>query len=74
MLSISKAVLKAELDLAQRILTKWQQRLEEGVPGADFPAAEDLEIASFMRELVAEFLVVAGKMENLASILSDDRN
>jgi hypothetical protein len=72
-MNISKAVLKEELILAQRILTKWQQRLDEGVPGEDLPA-EDLDVALYMRELVAEFLIVAGKMENLASILSDDRN
>lgn len=72
-MNISKAVLKEELLLAQRILTKWQERLEQGVPGDDLPA-EDMDIALYMRELVAEFLVVAGKMENLASILSDSAN
>jgi len=73
MLSISKAVLKEEITLAQRILNKWQQKLDEGVPGVDFPAGDELQFELFIREMVGEFGVVASKMEGLAGILSEDR-
>mgnify|MGYP003431495341 FL=1 len=70
-LAISREVLKEELLLAQRILTKWQNKLDEGVPGLDYPAADEVQAEMFVRELVAEFQVVSGKLDNLASVLSD---
>jgi hypothetical protein len=73
MLSISKAVLREELNLAQRILTKWQEKLEAGIPGVDFPV-DDMAFDSFLREAVGELMVVSGKLENIATLLSEDRS
>lgn len=73
MLSVSKAVLKEELTLAQRILTKWQQKLEEGVPGQDFPVQDDIAFERFVREMVGEFQVISSKFDGLATIMAEDR-
>jgi hypothetical protein len=73
MLSISKAVLKEELTLAQRILTKWQEKLEEGVPGQDYPAQDEIVFERFVREMTGEFQVIASKFDGLATILAEDR-
>lgn len=73
MLSISKAVLKEELTLAQRILTKWQEKLEEGVPGQDYPVQDEVVFERFVREMTGEFQVIASKFDGLATIIAEDR-
>jgi hypothetical protein len=73
MLSISKAVLKEELTLAQRILNKWQLRLDEGIPGVDIPAGDELQFEAFRKEMVGEFQLIASKFDGLANIMAEDQ-
>lgn len=71
MMSISKAALLAELDLAQRLLTKWQGLLEQGIPQVDIPGSEESADA-FARELFAEATLLAGKFTTIAEVISND--
>ncbi len=70
MLPISKAVLKEEINLALRVLNKWDQKMDAGIPGVEFPAAED-QLHDFLRELCGEFMLLSGKLENIADIISN---
>jgi hypothetical protein len=72
MLSISKEVLKEEITLAQRILNKWQNKLDEGIPGVDIPAGDELQFEAFRKEMVGEFQLVASKFDGMASIMAED--
>ena len=72
MLSISKAVLKEEITLAQRILNKWQQRLDDGIPYVELPA-EEHQFEAFRKELVGEFQLIASKFDGMATIMAEDQ-
>lgn len=72
MIPVSKEVLNEEIGLAQRILKKWENLIAKGVPGQDFPA-EEAAMDSYVREFVAELLVVSGKLETLANIINADQ-
>jgi hypothetical protein len=74
MIPMSSEVLKEEIVLSMRILTKWQQRIDQGIPGRDLPAMDETAVEAFTRELVAELLVVSGKLENVANIISADES
>lgn len=69
MIAISKEVLMEEINLAQRILKKWEAKVAQGVPGEDIPG-DELSADAYLREFVAEFLLVAGKLENMANIIN----
>ena len=72
MIPISKAVLKEELNLAQRILTKWQQKIDEGIPGQDIPSHEDM--AEFWnQEMISELFLVSKKLESIAEIVAQNQ-
>ena len=73
MIPISKEVLGEEFGSALRILTKWQHKLAAGIPGQDLPGSEE-SAEAYTREFVAEMLIVAGKLENMANIVSADSN
>lgn len=70
MLPISKLVLIEELTLAQRILNKWQQKLADGIPGVELPAAEE-EREFFLQEFCGELMLLAGKFERVAEIMAN---
>ena len=70
MVVVSKEVINTEIDVAQRLLKKWQEKLAQGYPGQDFPA-EDFNADLFAREMVAEFLIIAGEMETLANVIAE---
>lgn len=72
-LSISRLVLKEELELTRRILSKWADKFNVGIPGEDMPATEQA-LDDFLRELCGEFTLCASKLEHISNILSDDRN
>ncbi len=71
MIPISKEVLEEELNLAIRVVTKWKNKLAQGIPGQDLPGNEDA-LDEFTRELVAEFLLISGKFETMANVISAD--
>lgn len=66
---ISKAVMTEELNMAIKILVKWQQRFEEGLPGVDMPAPDD-HVTECFSEMTSEFQLVAGKLDSLAGLIS----
>jgi len=70
MIAISKELLNTQIDVAQRLLKKWQDKLAQGIPGIDLPA-DDFTSEQFTREMVAEFLVVAGMFETLATVINE---
>lgn len=68
--SLTKEVIMEELALAQRVLTKWQQSLDRGIPNVELPGDEysrDL----YEQQLCGELYLLAGKLERLAQILGD---
>jgi hypothetical protein len=73
MFSLSKAALEAEIDLAQRILLKWQKQLDAGIPVIDIPGSDDA-LERFTRELYAEAILLAGKFGTIAEVISNDLN
>lgn len=72
MIPISKAVLKEELNLAQRILTKWQQKIDDGIPGTDLPSNEDM-IEFWNQEMISELFLVSKKLESIAEIVAQNQ-
>jgi len=68
---ISKAVLTEELSMAQRVLTKWLQKIQEGIPGSDLPATE-YDQAAWIGELIGESLLMSAKLQALAEVLERD--
>lgn len=68
MIPLSTAVIKEEIDLAMRILTKWQNKINEGIPGVDIPAHED-QIEAWCREFGWEIHLVSKKLDNLAEVV-----
>jgi len=69
-LPVSAEVLYSELEAAQAVLAKWHKLVGEGIPGVDTPATEHATFA-FVTQLCGELLVVAGKCQNLAAVVSD---
>lgn len=72
MLPVSRELLLRELAVAGEFLAKWHQRVEEGVPGLDLPAAgNSTESAEdFLVELCGELRLIAAKCETLSEILA----
>lgn len=73
MFGISKLVMVEELTLAIRILKKWDEKIDAGVPGSDVPAA-DYDVDAFRREMAAELLLISSKLESVATIMLDSDN
>jgi len=73
MLAISREVILGELIQARSWLDKWIQIVEAGVPGIDIPVTGMIEDGSeqFVRGLCAELRIIAGKCDNLATVVMD---
>ncbi len=71
MIPMSKEILGEELNMTQKVITKWQHKLAAGIPGQDGPATEQV-VDEYCREFVAEMLILAGKLETIANIVSAD--
>jgi hypothetical protein len=69
-LPISSELLLSEIQTALAVLAKWKERVEAGIPGVDLPA-DEASTYRFVSELCGEILVVAGKCQNVAAILTD---
>jgi hypothetical protein len=70
MIPLSKEVLNTEIIVAEGILKKWKDKLAAGIPAQEVPG-DEAALDQFTREMIAEFLVVAGKFETLATIISE---
>lgn len=61
-----------ELEHVEKIVTKWRKKVGDGIVGIDIPAADaDEKLDAFLREFTGELLLVAGKCQNLAVILTE---
>ena len=70
--NIRKSVILTELKTAKDIITYWEERLNEGIPFVDFVAPQE-ELELFTTMFVGELRTLAGKMDNLADIISNVR-
>jgi len=63
----------AELESAKAIVEKWHKYIgDEGIPGIDKPTQDaEAKLDSFLRQFTGELLFTAGKLQNLAVVLSD---
>jgi len=68
-LPVSREVLQAEVEAAKAILESWLNKIDAGIPGVDLPAAE-LDTDVWVHQLCGELMVVAGKCETLATVIS----
>lgn len=69
-LAVSPDVIHSELEAAQAIISKWRERVSNGIPGVDLHA-EDEAFARFLSEFCGELLLVAGKCQTLSGIVGE---
>jgi|WetSurMetagenome_2_1015567.scaffolds.fasta_scaffold08238_3 hypothetical protein len=69
---VSPDLVHEELESIIKIVSKWRDAVNTGVPGVDIPGADAEEaLDNFLRELVGELLLAAGKTHNLALVLAE---
>jgi hypothetical protein len=69
--SVSTDNILQEVQSTIRILQVWENRLKtEGVPEVDYPSSEEA-LERFLREFTGEMILSAGKLSNLAMVLSE---
>ena len=71
MLPVGPDLISSELDSAKKILEKWIERVNAGMPVIDQPG-NDHQLELFVQELCGELRIVAGKCGNLAEVLLGD--
>ncbi len=71
MIVISKEVLEQELKLAAGVIEKWRNRLNEGIPGQDLPAGEDMA-EMWVQEFYSELSLIARKLDSIADITAQN--
>jgi len=69
-LPVSAELLYSEVESAEAVLAKWKKAIGEGIPGVDIPSTEEA-LYRFIAQLCGELMVVAGKCQNLAAVVSD---
>lgn len=67
-LGVSKGVICEELNLAIRILTKWKESAEEGIPVVDVRMPPE-ELHDWLRNFYGELNIVSDKCASLAARL-----
>ena len=70
-LAISPDVLHSELEAMEAVLAKWRNAVSNGIPGLDVPSSDEHALARFLTELGGELLLVAGKCETVAGIVTE---
>jgi len=70
-LPVSPDLISSELESAKKILEKWIEKVNSGLPVIDEPG-DDQQLDLLIRELCGELRVCAGKCGNLAEILLGD--
>lgn len=71
MLTVNPETIHDELTGARKIIEKWLETLDRGLPVIDEPGSEE-RLELLMREFCGELRVCAGKCANLAEVLSGD--
>lgn len=71
-LPISPDNIHKELEHVEEVVTKWKVFVGNGIPGVDIPAQNAEEkLDMFLRQFTGELLYAAGKLQNVAMVLSD---
>lgn len=63
--------LRTEVGQVIAILTKWKDRLDEGIPGDEVPS-NDLNVEIFQYQLIGEINLAAEKLLALVEVLKDE--
>lgn len=71
MLTVNPDTIVEELEGTQKLIQKWINRLNSGLPAIDQPGAEE-ELELLMREFCGELRICAGKCANLSEVLLND--
>jgi hypothetical protein len=62
----------AELEHVETMVQKWREVVGKGIPGIDIPVQDaEARLDAFMRQFTGELLFMAGKLQNLAVVLSE---
>ena len=71
-LPISGDNIHEELSHVEKIVTTWRMSVDKGIVGVDTPAPDAEEkLELYLRQLTGELLFAAGKLQNLAVLLSE---
>lgn len=71
-LPVSPDNIHAELAQARDIVAKWHDFVGSGIPGIDHPTQDaEMKLDVFLRQFTGELLFVAGKLSNMAAVLSE---
>lgn len=62
--------IRTELEQVQAIITAWQKRLDEGVPGEEVPA-DDLNAEIFEMQLRGELMLAANRLTSIVEVLDE---
>ena len=71
-LPVSPDVIHSELEAAEKIISKWREKVSQGIPCVDVPADEEALIR-FLVEMCGELLLVSGKCQTLAGIVGESQ-
>lgn len=71
MLTVNPATITEELQAARKILDKWVERMNAGLPTIDHPGSEE-QLELLMREFCGELKICAGKCATLSEVLLGD--
>jgi len=69
MFPITKENIETELETSSKILGDWMIRLRESFPIIDDNVTEE-QFNAFIKQFVGELRLCAGKLDNLADVLS----
>jgi len=71
-LPVSPDNIHEELESVEKLVKKWREAVGKGLPGIDIPTQDaEAKLDAFMRQLTGELILVAGKCQNLAVVLSE---
>jgi hypothetical protein len=62
--------LRSEMSQILDIISKWKERLEEGIPGEDLPA-NDLDAEVFEMQLRGELMLAANRLTSIVEVLDE---
>ena len=72
LIPMSPVIAINEMDNIKKIIDKWLERVNEGIPCVTFEAPDD-QFDMFMKHWVGELRLLAGSADNLADVLSGAR-
>lgn len=71
-LPITPDNIHTELEHVEAVVKKWREFVGNGIPGIDMPAQDaEAKLDAFLRQFTGEMLFTAGKLQNIAVVLSE---